>query len=384
MLPRIDYLIFGYRRVRISGESLAQVSTSLISSKLSAKISPSGELYIFEPHYKKYMAVLARYDCEISEPLGLYGALYKRRKRYGAILGIVICLLIMMFSTGVVWDIRIEGENELSTICVEEALGAVGFSVGSRWSHVDTGELEREVLQNSDKIGWININRRGNVAYISVKSKTIYPPIPEEQYSNIVSLYDCVIEEITVKSGIAMVNAGDTVRRGQLLVSGVIPSELGGGLVHAEAEIKGRVNKKIKVDVNRCESYKSYQDELLSEMSLNIFGFSINIFKKYGNYSGEYDIIKSKEVWSVFGKYKLPVSTERSYVSRYVPAERSYSDSELVAIAASRLTEKRDDAVKTSEVVKITTDGQFTENGYTMYSDMILLTEIGENRSISD
>ena len=100
--------------------------------------------------------------------------------------------------------------------------------------------------------------------------------------------------------------------------------------------------------------------------------------------SGEYDIIKSEEVWSVFGEYKLPIKTEKIYITPYITKTKTYTESEITAIAAARLSEKRDAVLREAELLKISTNGGFTDDGYYMTSDMVLLCDVGQTRKITD
>ena len=206
--------------------------------------------------------------------------------------------------------------------------------------------------------------------------------IKKEGFSNVVASCDAVIEEITVKYGIAAVKAGDTVKAGDLLISGVIPQELGGGTVRAEGNVKGRITECISLEVGRSESVREYKEEKLCEVRINILGFSINIFKNYRNLADKYDIIKSEEVLLAPSGVKFPISIEKIYAEPYDDTEVAYTDTELASIASMRHKEGLDKILGSCEVLKISTRSEFTKEGYRIASDMLLLTEVGVKQSI--
>jgi len=162
----------------------------------------------------------------------------------------------------------------------------------------------------------------------------------------------------------------------------VIPQELGGGTVRAEGSVKGRITQKISIDVGRSESTREYFEERLCELRINILGFSVNIFKNYRNLSGKYDIIKSEEVLLAPSGVKFPIAIEKIYAEPYADATVSYTDTELASIASLRHKESLDKILEACEVLKISTVSEFTNDGYRIASDMLLLAEVGEKRSI--
>jgi len=294
-------------------------------------------------------------------------------------------VLFIIFSSSVVWDVRIEGNESLTSAQLKEALDRSGLSVGTSWNSLSQSEVETVALKQIPDLAWININRRGTVAYVTVKEKKSHGQAePLYGYSNIVAAVDCIIEEITVERGIAMVKAGDVVRRGQLLISGVIPAELGGGFVRAEGEIVGRVNEKFSVTVSREEAKRVYSNEKLSELSIKIFGFSLNIFKIYGNSDNQCVIIEDKESPTVLGRFKLPLEITKIYKSDYTYETVRYDDSELVRIAAYRLSQLKAVGLSDAELLKISSSGAFCDNGYTASAEVTVLKDIGEERMISN
>ena len=146
-----------------------------------------------------------------------------------------------------------EGNESVTDGEIILALAEEGFEIGDFWFNIDKGEIETSFLLNNKKISWININRRGSVAYVKVIESDVNHSAPDDRtgYSNIVASSDCVIEEITVKQGTAMVKPGDVVKKGDILVAGVMPSESGGGFCYADASVIGRVSDTVSVQIDR-------------------------------------------------------------------------------------------------------------------------------------
>ena len=196
--------------------------------------------------------------------------------------------------------------------------------------------------------------------------------------SNVISEYDAVIEEITVMRGIPMVKAGDTVKKGDLLISGVIPEELGGGFCYAEGIIIGRISDSIEVFVSDYKDEKVSVKKKLSEVSVKILGFSVNIFKSYRNLDEKCDIIEEKKTFSAFGR-NIPLVVNKKHTIKYLQQRINLTQDEMAEIALSRTTESISQKLKDSSLIRISTKGKFAGSSYVMTTDMVYSSEIGKN-----
>ena len=292
-------------------------------------------------------------------------------------LALAAVFALFLFLNSLVWDVRVEGceSGRESEILAE--LDSAGLSVGKSWRSIDKGEIEAKVLSSSDTVSWLNVNRRGTVAYVKVIDKVIND-VPEQPsgFAIVVAERDCIIEQITVKRGVAMVKAGESVRKGQLLISGVIPTELGGGYCYAEGSVVGRYTDIVSVAVSADVTEREYTDTSVDTVSIKIFGFSINIFKKYRNFPDSCDIIERTKDIELMNK-RLPIRFAYSELRHFNEYQRRLSRSELTERASDELHERLLDALSSAELVSISTDGEFTDGGYTMQAYAVVRAEVG-------
>jgi hypothetical protein len=169
-----------------------------------------------------------------------------------------------------------------------------------------------------------------------------------------------------------------------LLISGVIPAELGGGFVAAEGEVFGRMREEISVSVSRTEEKTVYERAQISEIRLKIFSFLINIYKKYGNLDKNYVIIEEEIGLASPSGHRLPFKVYKTYREYVSKKEVSYTDDELVSITGERLVGRRAAALVGAELISISTSGDFTDEGYSMSCQMTLLRNIGETVGITE
>lgn len=374
---RLDYLILGYIIYTVEEEDVGRAAELFLKNGISVRFIKNTFITGVKASSKIDKVLSTRVNFSKTKILGFGGFLYENRKRFGIFFAMICTAIIFFISSNLVWDIRIEGCENYTPEMIEKELSDCGFSVGSTWSATDTSKIEVEMLSKSEYVSWLNINRRGSVAYVTVVEKEVHKSEPEKVgYANVVASCDAVIEEITVIHGIATVKAGDSVKKGDLLISGVIPTELGGGFCYAEGIVKGRISDSIEVKVADTRDVKKPQKAKLSRCSIKIFGFSVNIFNSYRNLPCEYDIIDNNKNFSAFGR-ELPISLSKIYSVPYTVSKERLSSEEMAEEAASKMTKELSERLVASTLVRIRTEGQFYENNYTMISNFVCIEEIG-------
>lgn len=381
-MPGVSYLVFGYRRLKISPDSLSFLSSILLKAAIPSRISNNGDVIVRERDIDKISTLLSgRIEFSCSEPKGLYGIFKRVPNKVAVVLSLLASLVLVFFLSELVWDIRVEGNGEIAEEEILLALKESGFEIGDFWRRIDTGEVEATLLSMKDNLAWVNINRRGSVAYVKVMEKDCgKEPSGEKygKYSNIVATCDCVIEEITLKRGRALVKVGDAVKKGQILVLGMGSDDFGGELTSAEATVIGRVNRELSVEVDRKSEIKGYNEGKICSVTLNLFKISLNIFKNYGNLTNECVIIEDEIEYTLPGNKKLPFSITKAYGYEESKVTVEYTDEELIRLASQRLNDMTLKALENADLLRIKTYGEFTDTGYSMRSDVVFLTEVSK------
>lgn len=380
-MVRIDCMIFGYRKIKISPENLSSATALLLRNGISSRFNPDGTVTVRERDYVKIQGIFkGRIDFFSTDVLGLYGKIKKAKHKRAMIAALAVSILVSIFLSQLVWDIRVEGNENIPSAKIIYELSECGFNIGDFWWAKDKSDIETLFLLNSDDISWININRRGTVAYVNViesKGNTENPTADIHKYSNIVADTDCVIEEITVYRGCAVVKAGDTVKKGDILISGILPEEAGGGFCNAEGSVIGRVSDSVEVRLERNYTLNVQKGSRLCSLQINLFNFTTNIFKLYRNLTNECDIIEKTKYISIPGGRRLPLSITALYLPQYNSVTAEYTDSRLVSVASARLNALISSRLAACDLLKIKTHGQFTDYGYYMRCDMVFLCEVG-------
>lgn len=385
MKKRIEHMIFGYYDIKIEAECIPALLSRAREAGVSLQVTPEGCLRLLPWQRRQLCRLLTDIPYTEGALAGLPGALMGLIRRPGRLVAGLLTLCAFLYAGGAVWDVRVVGTDALSAAAVLAEAEAAGLTVGTRWRTLDASAWETAVLSASEDIGWISLDRRGTVAYVTVGEKRT-PPAGSAlgAYANLVASVDCVIEEITVESGVAAVQAGDVVRAGELLISGVIPDEVGGGFCRAAGTVRGRVRDRLSVTVARTETVREYGETSLRSLELQILDFSINIFKRYGNIEKECVIIEGNRRPLAFSRYPLPVVLRRTESLVYQERCCTRTDDELVSLAGARLRARMLSSLAGAELLSAATSGTFTDEGYEMTVELCAVREVGRLCAFAD
>ncbi len=374
---KILFFLLGFKKYTLSDEGVRRAVRLFLRKNINIRIV-NNEFYVPLLRCKKIEGILrGKVEYTVSAECGFGGFVYRNRKKYGIFAAVILFVFLLLFSVDTVWDVRIEGSEFGNEEKIKEELENIGFGVGSRWSKTDRSRIEVNLLSSSDLVSWVNINRRGGVAYVNVIDKFVYEENVVQGYANIVAKSDCIIEEVTVFKGVAAVKPGDVVEKGDILISGVIPLELGGGFCFAEGYIKGRVFEKIETVSGPTSEVKVYSKSQKTEINVNFFKFSLNIFKLYRNPHTDCDIIENEEVFTSLGGVLLPFSITTKIACPYIIETYSLSQEEMIESALNSMRKTLEARLRNGELVKIKTDGAFVGDAYVMTSEIIILEDVG-------
>lgn len=384
-MARLDEFIFGYYRGRVDADDSCKLANLMLKQGICSSIDPRGEFSLSQKDVSRFSLVAkGKIRHDIGSPRGICGFIQQNRRRYGLFIALVLTCILYVISAGLVWDVRISGNERLPDYVIENALDNVGFGVGTSWRRIDKNLIESELLIEREDIAWISVNRRGTVAYVEViESENV--GIRENVgplYSNIVADRDGVIEEITVQSGVANVKIGDVVKKGDVLISGIVENEKGVVFCRAQGYVRAESVCDVVAEAERETVDKSVIGKSTSYIKLFLFDFSINIFKNYGNYENTCDIIEEIRRFALFDKYELPIRIEKAYAHEYTNQAYTRSDGEIIAAAKQELDSKIYTAFKDADVLKLRTVGEFYDLGYRLTSRVVYSAEIGKESAI--
>ena len=300
---------------------------------------------------------------------------YKKRKIF--FLSLIIITILIGISTNYIWNINIEIEDNIEIENIEQDIKDAGLEVGMNKNKIDTQEIINKIRLNRNDISWIGIELKGTNAIIKiVKAKEAPEIIDEKDYSNIVSNKSGIITKIIAQNGTALVNVGDEVKEGQILIKGIMEGKYTGvRYVHSLGEVEAiiKYSKTKKIPLKTTEKVNTGKKETKYKIKIN--NFQINFYKTLSKFKF-YDTIETEKKFKIFSNLYLPISVIKITNQEFEEIEKQYTVEEATEIGTRELEQeieqeigtgkniigKNAEVVKTEEYVEVSVTYEVIEN----------------------
>lgn len=142
------------------------------------------------------------------------------KRRMGLWIGLLVIVALLYTGTSFLWFIEVEGNQAVSAEEILRAARSCGFYVGVFQPRVNRLEVEQGILRNMPQLAYAEIKISGVKAKIRVVERVM--ALEGTEPCDIVARCDGVVEEILLQEGQTVVQKGDAVTQGQVLISGKI------------------------------------------------------------------------------------------------------------------------------------------------------------------
>lgn len=227
---RIWNFIRGYVIIRIEGLSFERLfnlaaDNGIYLSDTDRVSYTNVDLLVSAAHYRKLKKILPhKYSMTVLKKAGIPFIFQTLWARKALLFGLLIIAGSVIAASMFVWEVRITGIDD--SYDIKKELESLGIEMGTLKKDIDTGELERHFIIEHDEIAWIDMSLKGVVLYVEIVPSIPVPDVWDENTPcNIIAKKDGYITSVTALSGRAKVEVGDTVRKGDMLISGQIWDE---------------------------------------------------------------------------------------------------------------------------------------------------------------
>lgn len=315
---------------------------------------------------------------------GLFIAARPFKRRYGLAAGLLLFLALLFYCSRFVWRVEITGCEISSATQIMEDLKAYGIEAGCRRT-IDVGRIENLYLIGNEKLSWIAINIRGTTAYVDVKEKGLTPTIEDETVpTNIYAARDGVILSVSDLSGTRVVEVGDTVRAGDLLVTGDHTDSYGvRRLTHCIAEITAQTTRKTEFSVPLKEQVRKKSGKKKNFYSIFLGKFKIPLYFNQKISYNEYDTVKKEQILRI-ASFAFPVKlcclsveeVELEWLSRTEEQARMEAQRQCAFYQKDRLAEVK--------VIDCKTQASLSEDTLLLQAEFICEEKIGIEKEIEE
>ena len=300
--------------------------------------------------------------------------------RFGAVAGVALFCLILNVLSSRVWVLRVQGNAAVSDDAILSVLEPLGVYEGASFSDVDLTDLRLTALQQLPDLIWLTVNQHGSIVTVEVQERTPADPIADTAPANLVASCDGVVLQIDTVRGQSAIAVGDAVRRGDLLISGVMDSKVGPQLKHAAGTVLARTTHTLTVTVP-CHDTVRAVDREITRSSLSVFGWEIPLYTSGTLPTASESVTERCPVTANGVPLPLGITRTRYTYHKDVPITRTVTEAK--ALATARLAEQEtalfaDFAMETR---RITTEE--TSDSVTVTAVYVGTQNIAEERPIA-
>lgn len=305
----------------------------------------------------------------------------KRHKFFTASILILIILFYIMCSH--IWMIEITGAKEIDPKLVLEAVNQEGLKEGVLKSRLSKHSIENKVLIKLQQLSWVGIQIRGTKATVEIVEKTVEPEIiSKTDACDIIASKSGVINKILILNGDGIVKDGKTVKKGEVLVTGIIVREnTETRYVHSIAQVTARTwyEEAEEIELKQTEFKETGRKATQYTLKILEKEFAMKKSIPYLEYT---KLQEEKNILS-FGNYVFPIKLISNKYTELVKVPKSLTVEEAKKKCEERLNAKiklklSEDAVILDKKI----DYYVEKNAVKAKISVEVMEEIGEKKRI--
>lgn len=247
-------------------------------------LNKNNEYFVLDVSYDDYLYIRRRYKCHIVKYYGKKNIVNIYENNKYVLLSLIISFMLLFLLCNTIFDIKINSDDKDIANVINDSLKDNGIGVYKRKVSFDKlNSIKNKILEdNKDTLEWIEIREKGCIYYIDVtprvkSNNNVDNALP----SDIVAEKDGVIKHIVVHRGSKVIDNGDYVKKGDILISGnIIKNENVIDKVHSEGVIYAETWKTVNISIPFKRIDYVYK-KTINHYYLDIFGHKFTISGKY-------------------------------------------------------------------------------------------------------
>lgn len=376
------YYLKGISIIAVTGDNLNRLINLCSLNNIHYKLQKTKSSYQFFIPYKEKEDLLTYIhklglSYEIIEEKGFPILYFKYKVRYWVLLLCVLFVCVLYKFSLYIWNIEVVGTSNYTSEQILNYVRTNSVPFGSKKKSINCNKLEEALRLQFNNLGWINCSIEGTKLTIEVLET-----IPPNNYKinteacNIVAIKDATVYDAIATSGYLVTEKGMEVKKGDVLITGVIPvysdygDVQGTKYIAANGTVYGMVTYEYKDIIPLLETVNIPQKGK-SIYSIEIGGFSLNVPAYNKNTITEHHQIK-------IGKtYYLPISICKKTKVTYEDKTIELTEENAIQIANENLQKymqdlrkKRVEIVQNNVKIHIV-NGQCVSNGQIICKEQI-------------
>ncbi|MBR4257311.1 MAG: sporulation protein YqfD [Clostridia bacterium] len=301
----------------------------------------------------------------------------KSVKRPGLYIGAVIFIFALIISDAVIWEVKFVPNGNEDLARIERAARESGIVSGAFKSCVDRDGAENYIMLKCPDVSYVNVSVNGGVATVTTDERVLFEHGADDKKTDLFASDDGYILRYETYAGRTVCAKGQTVKQGDLLISGTYDTFHHGQVtVKARGKVYALVERDFLCEVNGKTYEKQYTGEEFTKTSVTVFSYGGDDKNSYDE--KEYERYTEQDDVYIFGTIRLPLKIKRDTYRRYVMTEREVKEEE----AAKKLDEMYEiqlkDVTGGGEIQSTDKKTYFEDGKYKLYCRVWLVCNIAK------
>lgn len=360
MLKRFLRYIHGYVKIRIYGNSPERFLNLCRYHGIQIwGLCPNEhtyEMYMTMQGYKKLRAISKKTHTKVKilEKHGFMLFLFHHRKRKLFLIGAILAVVLLWLYSSVLWDIHFIGNERRTDTVLLEYLEKLDVEPGMKKTKIDCAKIAAEIRKEYQDIVWVSVSIEGSCLKIKIKenedaflqkdtngvTESISAQAQTmESPQDLIAVQDGVITDMVTRKGKPLVQIGDEVKKGDILVSGRIEVKDDSAQVieyqycQADADIYADTEEKYKNEIEREYKEKIYlQKQERRKWYLSVNGYFFYVGADKNNSQAKKEVYRKEHQLRLGENFYLPITYGQITSKIYKETKKKYTDQEIQAI----------------------------------------------------
>ncbi|MEK3731182.1 MULTISPECIES: sporulation protein YqfD [Paenibacillus] len=286
----------GYLKLAVRGERVELFINALTEAGIPVwDVKPTGmhaaEIKLLLRDFWSLRPLLKRTGCrtKVIERNGLPFRARNLWRRKAFALGLVLFFALLTALCSMVWDVQVEGNETIADediLAAAQKEGVYPFQWIFRLQPMD--KLSTNMTARLPEASWVGVERTGTRIRIQIAEADIPEKPPLMSPRHLISTRDAVVTRIYAEKGLPKVQVNSRVKKGDILISGVLGDEENSQTVVAKGEVRGLVWHEYDIEVPLVKKHKVYtgQDKeraylVLGDRAIQLWGYGDIAYAKH-------------------------------------------------------------------------------------------------------
>jgi similar to stage IV sporulation protein len=311
----------GYVLLQLRGEHPERLINKLVENRMMVWDirylgDSNAQLFISLKDYFRLRPLLKQTGCKM-HVLRRYGfpfILDKLEKRKFFAIGLLGFIIGIFILSSVIWQVKVQGNQQISTMDILQAAKQEGiYKLQWKYRLKNTDLLSKSLQGKLPGTAWVGVEIHGTQIVINV----VEAVIPEKPLllnpRHLVASNNALITSIFAEKGRPVVKPNTYVRKGDILISGILGDELHQQTVAAAGRVKGIVWYTPKIEVPLMRQFKIYTGEVTTRSYLVIGNRGLQL-NGYGKITyNQYETLSERKIVQ-WRDYTLPIGWIRERI----------------------------------------------------------------------